>query len=216
MGFVNMFGAWGVMVLPPVIGRMVDVSGTFVSGFYVLSGVALLGSLASRFVTPARRSDYLTRRRLRRTEVYDALITALAIIGAVTCLIWLVKAVKALAAKAAPRPFRRTVQCRHRRHHRSHLRGRRSAPYCRDRSGGNRPMTMSPPSPPRSTPSSVHIALSRSRPTEPASDRYCRHHGGDLRGHRSSHRIVHIEDANKATLWAAEGRRMHQTSHRPH
>lgn len=47
MGFVNMFGAWGVMILPPVIGRLVDVSGTFVSGFYVLAGVALLGSLAS-------------------------------------------------------------------------------------------------------------------------------------------------------------------------
>lgn len=47
MGFVNMFGAWGVMVLPPIIGRMVDVSGSFVSGFYVLSGVALLGCVAS-------------------------------------------------------------------------------------------------------------------------------------------------------------------------
>lgn len=47
MGFVNTWGAWGVMVLPPIIGRLVDVSGTFVSGFYVLAGVALVGSLAS-------------------------------------------------------------------------------------------------------------------------------------------------------------------------
>jgi nitrate/nitrite transporter NarK len=47
MGFVNMFGAWGVMILPPVIGRFVDISGTFVSGFYLLAGVALVGSLAS-------------------------------------------------------------------------------------------------------------------------------------------------------------------------
>jgi nitrate/nitrite transporter NarK len=47
MGFVNTFGAWGVMVLPPIVGRLVDVSGSFVSGFYVLGAVALLGSLAS-------------------------------------------------------------------------------------------------------------------------------------------------------------------------
>lgn len=30
------------------------------------------------------------------------------------------------------------------------------------------------------------------------------------------HRIVHIENANKTQTWAAEGRWMHQTSHRPH
>lgn len=47
MGFVNTWGAWGVMVLPPIIGALVDATGTFVSGFYVLAGVAFLGSLAS-------------------------------------------------------------------------------------------------------------------------------------------------------------------------
>lgn len=30
------------------------------------------------------------------------------------------------------------------------------------------------------------------------------------------HRIVHIENGGKAQTWAAEGRWMHQTSHRPH
>lgn len=30
------------------------------------------------------------------------------------------------------------------------------------------------------------------------------------------HRIVHIENGSQAQTWAAEGRWMHQTSHRPH
>jgi nitrate/nitrite transporter NarK len=47
MGIVNTFGAWGVMILPPIIGYLVDRSGTFVSGFYLLGAVALLGALAS-------------------------------------------------------------------------------------------------------------------------------------------------------------------------
>lgn len=45
MGFVNTWGAFGVMVLPPIIGRLVDVTGTFVSGFFVLGAAALLGCL---------------------------------------------------------------------------------------------------------------------------------------------------------------------------
>ncbi|MGO9139532.1 MAG: hypothetical protein ACLP9S_14755 [Syntrophales bacterium] len=44
MGFVN---TWGVMILPLIIGRLVDVTGTFISGFYVLAGVAFVGSLAA-------------------------------------------------------------------------------------------------------------------------------------------------------------------------
>lgn len=47
MGFVNTLGAFGVMAMPPLIGLLVDGSGTFVSGFYLLAGVALVGSLAS-------------------------------------------------------------------------------------------------------------------------------------------------------------------------
>ena len=31
-----------------------------------------------------------------------------------------------------------------------------------------------------------------------------------------SHRIVHISDAARGLAWTAEGRLMHQTSHRPH
>jgi nitrate/nitrite transporter NarK len=47
MGVVNTFGAWGVMALPPVIGYLVDRSGSFVSGFYLLASVAVLGAAAS-------------------------------------------------------------------------------------------------------------------------------------------------------------------------
>jgi NNP family nitrate/nitrite transporter-like MFS transporter len=54
MGFVNTWGAAGVMILPPVIGRLVDVSGTFVSGFYVLGGAALLGCLCSLALRPPK------------------------------------------------------------------------------------------------------------------------------------------------------------------
>jgi len=44
MGFVNTWGAIGVMIFPPIIGRLVDVSGTFVSGFVVLGAVALIAA----------------------------------------------------------------------------------------------------------------------------------------------------------------------------
>jgi nitrate/nitrite transporter NarK len=52
MGFVNTWGAAGVMMLPPVIGRLVDVTGTFVSGFYVLAAVALAGSCCCLALKP--------------------------------------------------------------------------------------------------------------------------------------------------------------------
>ena len=35
------------MALPPIIGRLVDVTGTFVSGFYALAAVAFVASLAA-------------------------------------------------------------------------------------------------------------------------------------------------------------------------
>jgi nitrate/nitrite transporter NarK len=54
MGFVNTWGAIGVMVLPPVIGRLVDVTGAFVSGFYVLAGVAMAASLCCLALKPPR------------------------------------------------------------------------------------------------------------------------------------------------------------------
>ncbi len=53
MGFVNTWGAFGVMVLPPIIGRLVDISGTFVSGFYVLAFSAVIGCLCCLALTPA-------------------------------------------------------------------------------------------------------------------------------------------------------------------
>ena len=31
-----------------------------------------------------------------------------------------------------------------------------------------------------------------------------------------AHRIVHIDDVGRGQAWTAEGRMMHQTSHRPH
>ncbi|MGA2935750.1 MAG: MFS transporter [Syntrophobacteraceae bacterium] len=54
MGFVNTWGAAGVMILPPVIGRLVDITGTFVSGFYVLAGVALAAALGCLALKPPR------------------------------------------------------------------------------------------------------------------------------------------------------------------
>jgi nitrate/nitrite transporter NarK len=44
MGFVNTWGAIGVMIFPPIIGRLVDVTGTFISGFMVLGAVALVAA----------------------------------------------------------------------------------------------------------------------------------------------------------------------------
>ncbi|MHB8067670.1 MAG: MFS transporter [Desulfobaccales bacterium] len=54
MGFVNTWGAAGVMILPPIIGRLVDLSGTFVSGFYALGAAALVGCLCSLALKPPR------------------------------------------------------------------------------------------------------------------------------------------------------------------
>ena len=45
MGFVNTWGAIGVMIFPPVIGWLVDTTGTFLSGFFVLGAVALISAL---------------------------------------------------------------------------------------------------------------------------------------------------------------------------
>ncbi|MGA2401759.1 MAG: MFS transporter [Syntrophobacteraceae bacterium] len=57
MGFVNTRGAAGVMILPPIIGRLVDITGTFVSGFYVLAGVALAASLGCLALKPPRLKE---------------------------------------------------------------------------------------------------------------------------------------------------------------
>ena len=54
MGFVNTWGAVGVMIMPPIIGRLVDLSGTFVSGFYVLAAAALLGCLCCLALKPPK------------------------------------------------------------------------------------------------------------------------------------------------------------------
>jgi nitrate/nitrite transporter NarK len=47
MGFVNTWGAIAVMVLPPLMGSFVDSSGTFLSAFYLLAGVAVAASLGA-------------------------------------------------------------------------------------------------------------------------------------------------------------------------
>jgi nitrate/nitrite transporter NarK len=51
MGVVNTWGAWGVMILPPIIGYLVDSSGSFVTGFYLLASVACLGAVASTLLS---------------------------------------------------------------------------------------------------------------------------------------------------------------------
>ncbi len=53
MGFVNTWGAIGVMVFPPIIGRLVDVTGTFISGFVVLGAMALIAALGCLALTHA-------------------------------------------------------------------------------------------------------------------------------------------------------------------
>ena len=47
MGVVNTWGAWGVMILPPIVGLLVDRTGSFLSGFYLLAAFAMLGAVAS-------------------------------------------------------------------------------------------------------------------------------------------------------------------------
>ncbi len=53
MGFVNTWGAIGVMIFPPIIGRLVDVTGTFISGFVLLGVVALIAALGCLALTHA-------------------------------------------------------------------------------------------------------------------------------------------------------------------
>lgn len=54
MGFVNTWGAAGVMILPPIIGRLVDLSGSFMSGFYVLAVVALAAGIGCMALKKAK------------------------------------------------------------------------------------------------------------------------------------------------------------------
>jgi nitrate/nitrite transporter NarK len=46
-GFVNTFGAFSVMLLPPIMGSLVDSSGSFLSAFYLLAGVAAAASIGA-------------------------------------------------------------------------------------------------------------------------------------------------------------------------
>ncbi len=47
MGLVNMLGIAMILAAPPIIGHMVDWSGTFQSSFLTLSGFTLLALLAT-------------------------------------------------------------------------------------------------------------------------------------------------------------------------
>lgn len=47
MGFVNTWGAAAVMALPPIMGSLVDNSGTFLSAFYLLGAVSIAASIAA-------------------------------------------------------------------------------------------------------------------------------------------------------------------------
>jgi NNP family nitrate/nitrite transporter-like MFS transporter len=53
MGFVNTWGAIGVMIFPPIIGRLVDVTGTFISGFFVLGAAAIIAAFGCLALTHA-------------------------------------------------------------------------------------------------------------------------------------------------------------------
>jgi nitrate/nitrite transporter NarK len=46
MGFVNTWGCVAIMAFPPIIGKLVDITGTFVSGLMLLGAVAIIAGLA--------------------------------------------------------------------------------------------------------------------------------------------------------------------------
>ncbi len=52
MGLVNTAAPVAVMAFPPIIGRLVDASGTFASSFLLLAGVTLLAGIVSLGLTP--------------------------------------------------------------------------------------------------------------------------------------------------------------------
>lgn len=52
MGLVNTAGALAVMAFPPIIGRIVDATGSFTSGFLLLAGVSLAAGVVSTALAP--------------------------------------------------------------------------------------------------------------------------------------------------------------------
>jgi hypothetical protein len=96
----------------------------------------------------------------------DTVINGLAVIGAIACVIWLIKGIKALSANTQSSDV-------------------------------------------ATTPTQAGVAIN------PANDDIAVI-ASAVYAMLGSHRIVHIEDASKGHLWAAEGRWMHQTSHNPH
>jgi nitrate/nitrite transporter NarK len=57
MGFVNTWGAVAVMTLPPIMGALVDKSGSFISAFYLLAGVAVCASIAAMAIVNVEKKD---------------------------------------------------------------------------------------------------------------------------------------------------------------
>jgi hypothetical protein len=122
----------------------------------------------------------------------EAIINGLAVIGAVSCVIWLVKGIKSLIAKAQETSPEIAA-----------------APVLPS-SGDLAAIT-----------AVIYAIVGPHRiveieAMEPANDDIAAISAAIHVMMGTPHRIVHIENTNRAQAWVADGRWMHQTSHRPH
>jgi hypothetical protein len=154
--------------------------------------------------------------------VHEGLIDVLAVIGAVSCLIWLVKAFKALTAKdEAPSKAVADITA--------------AGPASDDIAaitavvyaivGPHRIVEITATEPANDDLAAITAALYAVvgphrivgiDAVEPANDDVAAITAAIYAVMATPHRIIHIENGGKAPTWAAEGRWMHQTSHRPH
>lgn len=151
----------------------------------------------------------------------DLIINGLAVIGAVSCLIWAIKAIKALIAKAAISPDAVAVSSAQ--PSSEHIAAVTAAVYAIV--GPHRIVSIEMAQPANDDIAAITAAvyavvgphrIVEIEAEEPANDDIVAVTAAIYAVVRSPHRIVHIEKTNEASPWAAEGRWMHQTSHRLH
>jgi hypothetical protein len=147
----------------------------------------------------------------------DLIINGLAVIGAVSCLIWLVKAIKALLTKAEIVPDEVAVPSVQ--PSSEHIAAVTAAVYAIV--GPHRIVSIETVEPANddiaAIAAAVYAVVGPHRivaidAEEPANDDIAAVTAAIYAVVRSPHRIVYIEKPNEASPWAVEGRRMHQTS----
>jgi hypothetical protein len=123
----------------------------------------------------------------------EIIVNGLAVIGAASCVIWLVKAVKAVSRRATSEA---------------------TAPPEPSGSATGQPDA----SDLAAISAAVHAVVGPHRivGVEPANDDIAAIAAAVYAVMGPSYRIVRIESGSRGQTWAAEGRWMHQTSHRPH